>query len=190
MAPLGLDGPTLGKRHQHFNKLVKEGIANPQPQTNISLDNADVENLLKIDLACHNKDVDYIIAVFKTGDMLCLSRALAHSIWLITDPQYAHIINPDYLNSQLLPQMGVKAFAKLKKHVRHHIKDEVRAEQFYSDEKNTNDALKWLPYCSVTFIETNVEKHIDNLKLRTLNGCVKDLSTYLRLFQNTYNTTK
>ncbi|XP_049699265.2 uncharacterized protein LOC110370842 [Helicoverpa armigera] len=179
MAPLGLDGLTLGKRHQHFNKLVKEGIANPQPQTNISLDNADVENLLKIDLACHNKDVDYIIAVFKTGDMLCLSRALAHSVWLITDPQYAHIINPDYLNSQLLPQMGVKAFAKLKKHVRHHIKDEVRAEQFYSDEKNTNDALKWLPYCSVTFIETNIEKHIDHLKLRTFKRlCERSINVF------------
>uniref|UniRef100_A0A2A4JK73 Uncharacterized protein n=1 Tax=Heliothis virescens TaxID=7102 RepID=A0A2A4JK73_HELVI len=167
MAPLDLDGATLGKRHQHYNKLVKEGIANPQPLTAISLDNTDVDNLLKIDLACHNKDVDYIIAVFKTGDMLCLSRALARSTWLITDSQYAHIINPDYLNSQLLPQMSVKAFAKLKKHVRHHIQDEVRAEQFYSDEKNAIDALKWLPSCSVSFIENNVEKHIDHLKLRT-----------------------
>lgn len=178
MAPLDLEGGTLGERHQHYNKLLKTAIDNRQPVADFTLDDADVENLLKIDLACHNRDVDYIINVFKRGDMLCLSRALAQSTWLITDPKYAHIINPDYLHTQLLPHMSTKAFIKLNKHIRHNIQDEARAEQFYLHEKKLTDAIKWLPRCSVTFIEAKIDKH-ENYKLRTFKRlCEKSKNVF------------
>ncbi|KAJ8711302.1 hypothetical protein PYW07_008544 [Mythimna separata] len=182
MAPLDLQGDTLGERHQNYNKLLKTAIDNQQPVADFTLDDNDVEKLLKIDLACNNKNVDYIIDVFKRGDMLCLSRALAQSIWLITDPQYAHIINPDYLRTQLLPNMSTKAFIKLNKHIRHNIQDETRAEQFYLQEKKITDAYKWLPRCSVAFIEANIAKHVTHCKLRTFKRLCEKSPNIFEIF--------
>lgn len=179
MAPLDLNGGTLGERHQHYNTLLKTAIANQQPVANFTVDDTDIEKLLKIDLACHNRDVDYIINVFKYGDMLCLSRALAQSLWLVTDPKYADVINPDYLHIHLVPYMSTKAFIKLNKYIRHNIQDEARAEQFYLHEKKLTDAVKWLPRCSVDFIESKIEKHVDHCKLRTFKRlCEKSKSIF------------
>lgn len=167
MAPLDLEGGTLGQRHKHYNKLLKETISSGQPVSAFTLGDNDVENLLKIDQACHARDIDFIVSVFKSGDMLCVSRALARSPWLVTDSQYANIINSDYVHTQLFPYMSTKAFIKLIKHIRLNIQDEVRAEQFYLHEKKDTDALRWLTKCSASFIEAKIEKHIDNMKVRT-----------------------
>lgn len=179
MAPLDLDGDTLGKKHQHYNKLLKEAIDNGQTVSDFKLEDNDIENLLKIDLASHNKDVDYILSVFKCGDMLCVSRAITQCTWLITEQQYANIINPEYLHTQLLPHMNTKAFIKLNKHIRHNIKDEARAENFYLHEKQLTESIKWLPHCSVSFIENNVAKHVDHIKVRTFKRlCEKSITIF------------
>ncbi|KAJ8712961.1 hypothetical protein PYW08_008265 [Mythimna loreyi] len=182
MAPLDLQGETLGERHQNYNKLLKTALDNREPLADFTSDDNDVEKLLKIDLACNNRNVDYIINVFKFGDMLCLSRALAQSTWLVTEPQYAHLINPDYLHAQLLQHMSTKAFIKLNKHIRHHIQDEARAEQFYLHEKKLTDAFKWLPSCSVAFIEANIEKHVHDCKLRTFKRLCEKSPNIFEIF--------
>ncbi|XP_022831520.1 uncharacterized protein LOC111359991 [Spodoptera litura] len=187
MAPLDLEGGTLGQRHEHYNKLLKEAISSGQPVAAFTLGDNDIENLLKIDQACHARDVDFIVSVFKCGDMLCVSRALARSPWLVTDPQYANIINSNYVHTELFPYMNTKAFIKLIKQIRLNIQDEVRAEQFYLYEKKDTDALKWLPKCSASFIEANIEKHINNLKIRTYKRlCEKTDKIFEIVLEKTY----
>ncbi|CAD0204409.1 unnamed protein product [Chrysodeixis includens] len=134
MAPQDLDGETLGEKRKNYNKLLKEAIANNEAVPSFKLSESDVQNLFNIDLACHNRDVNYILEVFKCGDLLCVSRAIAQSTWLVTEQQYSNIINPEYIRKELYPYMNTKAFNKLHKHIRHNIKDEARAEQFYLQE--------------------------------------------------------
>ncbi|KAH9641477.1 hypothetical protein HF086_006093 [Spodoptera exigua] len=182
MAPLDLEGGTLGQKHAHYNKLLKEAISSGQHVSAFTLGDNDIENLLKIDQACHVRDVDFIVSVFKCGDILCVSRALARSRWLITDPQYANIINADYVHTQLFPYMSTKAFIKLIKQIRLNILDEERAEQFYLHEKKDTDALKWLPKCSANFIEANIEKHFNNLKMRTFKRLCEKTNKIFEIF--------
>ncbi|XP_075983459.1 uncharacterized protein LOC142981430 [Anticarsia gemmatalis] len=159
MAPKELEGSSLREKHRHYNKLLKDSINANQPLTDINYEDSDLENLLKIDLACRAKDVQYILNVLKSDDMLYVSKAIARSTWMITDQQYAGIINPQYLQSELFPNMTIKAINKFKRHIRLNIKDETRAESFYLNEKSDIDAAKWLPYCSVDFIGKNVVDH-------------------------------
>lgn len=161
MAAVELEGETLGQKHKDYNTKLQELITTcTSPASKIGDD--DINTLLKIDVASHNKDVEYILEMLKSDDMLYVSRALSQSTWLITDQAYANIINPDYIKTNLYPNMTIKAALKLKKHIRHNIKDETRAEQFYLSETNITDALKWLPYCSVKFIEIKIRDYMQS----------------------------
>ncbi|PZC83488.1 hypothetical protein B5X24_HaOG207471 [Helicoverpa armigera] len=158
MSPLTLDGDTLGEKHKHFNKLVQEAIANKQYEPrNISDEDSDIDNLLKINIAAKTRNVDYIIQVIKSNDMLYAATAIKKSRWLVTEAQYAHIINPEYLHTQLLPSMNTKTFNKLMLHIRLHLKDEKRVETFYDYLKDTDGACKWLQNCSIPFIENVIK---------------------------------
>nr|XP_049699261.1 uncharacterized protein LOC110370842 isoform X5 [Helicoverpa armigera] len=160
MPPLTLDGDTLGEKHKHFNKLVQEAIANKQYELrNISDEDSDIDNLLKINIAAKTRNVDYIIQVIKSNDMLYAATAIKKSRWLVTEAQYAHIINPEYLHTQLLPSMNTKTFNKLMLHIRLHLKDEKRVETFYEYLKDTDGACKWLQNCSIPFIENAIKNH-------------------------------
>lgn len=184
MAPQELEGENLGDKHRTYNKILQQQLATQQINLDaVKLDDSDVNNLLKIDIASHNKDVAYILNVLQSDDLFYVSKALAKCTWLVTDQKYANIINPDYLQSELYPKMTTKAVIKLKKYIRHHIKDESRAEMFYSNEKVKSDAIKWLPYCSVPFIENNVLNHnilYDNpMKLRLFKRlCEKSITIF------------
>lgn len=158
MPPLTLEGDTLGKKHQHFNKLVEDAITNKQYElSKINTNDGDIENLLKIDIASKTRNVNFIIEVFKSNDMLYASKAIKKSTWLITDLQYADIINPKYLHTRLFPNMTTKAVNKLMLHIRLNLKDDNRVETFYEYLKETDDAYKWLQNCSIPFIENVIQ---------------------------------
>ena len=162
MPPLTLEGDTIGEKRRLFNKLVEDAIADENYKLrNISSDDSDVENLLKIEIASRNRNVDYIIEVLKSNDMLYAATAIKKSTWLITDPQYAHIINPVYLHTQLLPSMNTKTFHKLMLHIRHNLKDETRVETFYEYLKGSDSSYKWLQHCSIPYIENIIKNESD-----------------------------
>ncbi|XP_072934426.1 uncharacterized protein [Epargyreus clarus] len=181
MAPEILEGDTLGEKHRYYNKFIKDlSKDGSQEIQKINYNEPDLNNLCKIDIAANKKSVEYIMEILKCEDMLYVSRAIKQSLWLITDKEYAHIINPGYLYSQLLPQMTSKAGNKLILNIRLNLRDEERVEEFYNyyeEKKELETALKWLPNCSPLFIEKAVEKHfkkIPNVVIRKL--CKKSLN--------------
>ncbi|CAK1590340.1 unnamed protein product [Parnassius mnemosyne] len=188
MAPLQLQGNTLGEKHKYYNKLVQELIDKQRPEylAKINYDEPDLDNILKIDIASSNKNVEYILEVFKCEDMLYVSRAIKQSIWLVTDEQYAHIINPKYLQSQLFPHMSSKAINKLMLYIRMNLKQENRVEEFFNFYKEIDVAvaLKWLPNCSLEFIQNAIKTYADIFKVQLLKRlCEKSiilLETYVK----------
>ncbi|XP_063627870.1 uncharacterized protein LOC134799406 [Cydia splendana] len=165
MAPLVLEGATLGKRHQHYNQLLKDVAPTNDKPAKIDYNKTDIENLFNIDLASKIRDLEYILDVLKGEDMLYVSRAIKRSNWLYTDAQYAHIIDPEYLHSELFPQMMPKASSKFLLHIRLTLKNEAMVEKFfqYFKEKNLKTAIKWLPNCPMNAVEEAVKKH--NVKI-------------------------
>lgn len=183
MAPLELDGNTLSEKHRHYNKLVDEALKSNEALRPLQSADDDIQNLIKIDVACRARNVDYILEVFKSEDELYVSKAIKRSTWLITDPQYAHIINPEYLYTNLYSQMTLKAFNKLMLNVRLHLKDEKRVEAFYDyiNEKDVKLARKWLQNCSVSFVE-RVVKDIEEVQKDYI-----DTSVHQRLFKKSFS---
>ncbi|XP_022831492.1 uncharacterized protein LOC111359975 isoform X2 [Spodoptera litura] len=158
MPPLTLEGDTVSKKRRHFNKLVTDtAVSEHYELTPINETDSDIDNLLKIEIACKSRNVDYVIEVMKSKDMLYAATAIKKSTWLITDPQYANIINPEYLHTQLKPYMTTKAFNKLMLHIRLNLKDETRVEVFYEHCKDTDSACRWLQNCSIPFIENVIK---------------------------------
>ncbi|XP_075983549.1 uncharacterized protein LOC142981486 [Anticarsia gemmatalis] len=175
MPPQTLDGETLGEKHRHFNKLVQDAVTNEQFQlSQINSEHGDIHNLLNIDIACRARNVQYIIEVLKCDDMLYVSRAIKRSTWLITEQTHAHIIDPEYLYTQLFPHMLTKAINKLLLHIRLHLKDERRIEAFYDYLKDDQpkEAAKWLLTCSIPFTE-KVLKNRRNITLKLFKRLCK-----------------
>lgn len=190
MPPLTLEGATLGQRQHHFNKLVNDAVAQKVPFHEIKIDEkSDIDQLYKIDIANKNRIADYILETLKSDDMLHVSRARAEqSAWLITDPEYSRVVNPQYLNNILFPQMTAKASSKMMLHVRLHLKDEYRVEQFYNYYESKDlpkIALKWLPNCSLKLIIEVVAKkpqEIDkNLFKRLCERSIKVLELFVEI---------
>lgn len=157
-----LPDDTLGEKHRHHNKLVNDAVKKNVNQqiTAINYEEPDMNNLYKIDIACYNRNVEYILEALKCEDMLYVSRVIKRSTWLITDPQYSYIINPEYLHDNLHPKMTSQAFNKLILHVRLNLEDEKRVEAFFNYYKeDLQKAFKWLPGCSISFIENIIRKH-------------------------------
>ncbi|KAJ8711299.1 hypothetical protein PYW07_008541 [Mythimna separata] len=176
--PMTLEGDTLGEKRRHFNKLVGDAIADKHYELcNIRADDSDLDNLLKIDIACKTRNVDYIMEVMKSTDMLYAATAIKKSTWLITEQQYAHIINPEYLHTQLLPSMNPKSFNKLMLHIRLNLKDETRVETFYEYLKGQENAYKWLQNCSIPFTK-NVIQNERLIPLSLFKHWKKDIRKY------------
>lgn len=188
MAPVKLEGPTLGHKHRNYNKIVQDSTANQARDAleDINFNEDDVNNLVKVDIASANRNVDYILGILKGNDMLYASRALTQSSWLITDNTYAHIINPEYLHSHFIPNMMAKAANKMMLHIRLNLRDEKRVEDFfnYYEPFDLKTALKWLPHCSVAFMKIKVEKYSNDMDPNLLKRlCEKShhiLEVYVR----------
>ncbi|CAH0713685.1 unnamed protein product, partial [Brenthis ino] len=192
MAPLVIEGSTLGQKHRSYNNIVNDAIKDKlnQEVADINYEESDLDNLFKIDIACKNRNVEYILKILKGADMLYISRAIKRSTWLITDPQYAYIVNPTYLFTELFPQMTSKAINKFILHIRLNLKDEKRVEEFfnYYKEQDLQTAFKWLPHCSTKFIENVIEKNADNIPNRLLTRlCDKSISFLVIFFKHSKN---
>lgn len=160
MAPLSQEGDrTLGLKHRNHNKLLEKALADGVKPEKLSPDDSDLENLLKIDIASRQRNVEYILEVLKSEDMLYVSRAIKQSEWLVTEQQYADIINPEYLHTHLFPQMTTRASLKLMLHIRINLKNEARINEFYKyyKKKDAKQAQKWLPKCSPALIEEELK---------------------------------
>ncbi|XP_045504874.1 uncharacterized protein LOC123701437 [Colias croceus] len=179
---------TLGQKHRQFNKAVQNAIENnPNEEIeDIDYNKPDIDNLFKIDFACRTKNVDYLLKVLKCEDMLYVSRAIKHSVWLITDPKYTHIVNPEYLHIELFPYMLCAARNKLLYSIRVNLKDPVRNEAFlnYLKDVDLNLAMKWLPNCSLEFILAKLEEDIyripDDIFLRIFCVSAETLNLYIK----------
>ncbi|CAH2237055.1 jg9546 [Pararge aegeria aegeria] len=63
-APIELEGRNLGEKHKHFNQLVKEATATQTYKIDeFNVEEGDIKNLLKIDVANKKRDVNYILKV-------------------------------------------------------------------------------------------------------------------------------
>lgn len=187
MAATTLKDDTLGKKHQEYNNLLNKALAvveNTKEIKDIDFDEPDINNLLQIDIACHNKNVEYILKVLKSDDMLYVSRAIRNSIWLITEKQYESIINPDYLETTLFPEMTTKACIKLQKSIIHNLSDESRREIFYEKENCDETRVKWLLGCSVPFIEKNIEKQYKYLNPNLIKRFCEKSVTIFKVLSN------
>lgn len=186
MALQDMKNESLGVKHKNYNKLVNDAIAENKTldETEFKPGEQDLENLMKIDIARNQKDVDYIISVLKCKDMLYVSRALYKSQWLVED-QYEHIINPQHLRDQLFPQMTTIAGIKLTKFIRQHLKNESRVEEFLKSETDPKVAAKWLSRCSVPFIEKNIQTYMDHMKnLELKRLCEKSVTIFVAAMNN------
>ncbi|XP_041971535.1 uncharacterized protein LOC121727650 isoform X3 [Aricia agestis] len=184
MAPLILEGKTLGEKHRHYNQFLSKVTGSPRKLLRIEYDKPDIDNLFKIDIACYQRDVQYILDVLKCEDMLYVSRAIRKCKWLITDNSYAAIINPEYLHNELFPQMTSKAKCKFILHIRLFLKDEKRVEQFFDFLKtyDLQSALKWLPNCSNLFIESIMKTHATEIPLPLIKRLCEKSITFLDVY--------
>ncbi|XP_038212428.1 uncharacterized protein LOC119832758 isoform X1 [Zerene cesonia] len=176
-----LEGSHLGARHKHLNNLAVQSSDNYCFDT-VDLKDGDVVNLIKIDIAGRNRNVDYILKVLKCEDLLYVSRAINRSEWLIAESQYKHIINSEYLHQTLFPQMTSKAVVKLSKYIKLHLKDSERVEQFYKHEEDPKKAAQWLPHCSVDFINLCINKHTDHIDMTLLKRLCEKTIKVLEVF--------
>ncbi|CAF4763859.1 unnamed protein product [Pieris macdunnoughi] len=157
-----IQGETQGQKHKNFNKLVLKAVGNKKVfNYTIDYEDTDIENLLKVDVACHTRNVDFVLEVFKCEDILFVSRAIRHGTWLV-EPEYAHVINPQYLYSQLFPYIMSEARNKLLLLIRLNLRDPKRIEYFfnYLEKTDTNAAMKWFPKCSIQFILSRLHNNI------------------------------
>ncbi|XP_041971531.1 uncharacterized protein LOC121727650 isoform X1 [Aricia agestis] len=185
MPPLELEGCHLGEKHKSYNVLVKKTTKGERVVNldGFKEDDDDITNLLKIDIASCQRNVEYILKVLVCNDMLYVSKVLKKCNWLLVEKEYEHIINPQNLHEALFPKMCTKASIKLIKCLQRQLKDANRVEQFYEYEENVVKAVNWLPHCSLNFIENNLPKHIEHIKpvmLRRLcERSVKNLQVYI-----------
>ncbi|KAL0860552.1 hypothetical protein ABMA27_009923 [Loxostege sticticalis] len=176
MAPKILEGNNLGQRHRHYNTLLKTALASNQGETlgKVSHDDNDIDNFLKIDIASHNRDVNYILEVLKCKDLLYVTRVIKKSRWLITDDKYSHIVNPKYLHTELFPHMMQKL----------HLRDEKRVKQFYNYFKQLDrrSATKWLQYCPLQFALNEVRDHAVDVSESTLKRLCRRTVQFLEKY--------
>ncbi|KAG6443480.1 hypothetical protein O3G_MSEX002862 [Manduca sexta] len=142
-------GNSLNERHRELNSKVNQAVTNGVSFDNVKLQNekTDIDRLFKIDLANKKKNIDYIIETLKCGDSVYITRALKCQ-WLYQQ-EYAHIINPDYLEQCVFPEMPFKMRRKFLKLISQHMTDSDRAALFCSyciKMKLPEIALKFLWY--------------------------------------------
>ncbi|CAK1545750.1 unnamed protein product [Leptosia nina] len=186
----------LGLKHQKFNELVDNTVRTSTDITPIDYKDLDINNLLKIEVACRTRNINFILNILKCKNMLYVSRAIKLSTWLLTEDQYSHIINPDYIHTNLLPFMMWKAFNKLMLKIRLTLKDEGRVDGFfkYFEVRDLQRAFKWLPHCSPCVAEEAVEKYAEKIPFSVLKKfkygsncvyiyCKRDVCNYDELLQ-------
>lgn len=149
-----LTGKNLGERHKDLNAKVKEAREKRVDFDELKRtpEQSDVDKLFKIALASKYINIDYIVEVLKCGDPLYISKALK-CVWMYDD-KYAHIINPDNLQNNIIPFMSTKMKKKMLTAVSMHVRNESRAAEFYNYCMNIgcpNIAYKFLYFTNENF---------------------------------------
>ncbi|XP_045507870.1 uncharacterized protein LOC123703768 [Colias croceus] len=147
-----LVGENLGERHRCLNKLVTETCGKQTYDFPSLPENTPIERIFKIDVANRQKIVNYVLEALKDDDMLYVTRALK-STWLL-DTEHRNIINPDYLETVLFPEMIKPAVNKMKHWIQANLKDSERCQIFYEYYKSNFDkSINFLWCCSREFIK-------------------------------------
>ncbi|XP_030033018.1 uncharacterized protein LOC115449360 isoform X1 [Manduca sexta] len=127
-----LTGNSLNERHRELNTKVNQAVTNGLSFDEFKLQNekTDIDRLFKIDLANKKKELDYIIETLKCGDSVYITRALKCQ-WLYQE-EFAHIVNPDYLEQHVFPEMPFKMRRKFLKLISQNMNNSDRAALFCS----------------------------------------------------------
>ncbi|CAK1547692.1 unnamed protein product [Leptosia nina] len=149
-----LTGDTLGELHQELNFKAAEIFKNNANFDDIKSleEKSDVDQLFKIEVASKYKNMDYMLKILKGGDSLYISRALK-CVWMYDD-EYSHIINPEYLHSEVFHHMSLKMKTKMINSIAFHIRNPDRAAVFSLYCKNKRmkqQALKFFIFTSESF---------------------------------------
>lgn len=158
-----LTGKNLGERQHQLNEKVNEAAKDKINFDTVKqgTENSDVDKFFKIDLAAKYKDVEYILEILKCGDSLYICRALNKCDWLYDD-DFKHIINSDFLSTDILPSMSIKMKNLVLATVAINLKnDETRAIAFYiycTKNLMYNIALKFLIHTSISFKQDIIRK--------------------------------
>ncbi|XP_039761579.1 uncharacterized protein LOC120634821 [Pararge aegeria] len=167
--PLTLPGSTLQDKHRNLNSFVNEIF-----KKNISIqdilqqtETSPIDLIFKIDVASKYRNVEYILENLKNNDMLYVSRSLK-CFWILEN-EYCDIINPEFLENKLYPEMIKPAVNKMKHFVQLHLKDKERCQEFYNYYKSSfDDAFDFFRHCSNEFITTEFPNVIDKLSYKQL----------------------
>ncbi|XP_032524527.2 uncharacterized protein LOC116775686 [Danaus plexippus] len=172
--PVTLTGSNLRSRHREFNLIVNNICTSINCEDVESMPEiSSIDRLLKIDIASKQRHVEYILRNLKDDNMLFVSRALK-CFWLL-GPQYQNIMNPEYLESSLYPDMAQPAVNKMKHWLQTHLKDPQRCELFYIYYKSDFDAaFKFFWHCSNQFILSELSNVIHKLSYAQLNLLVEN----------------
>ncbi|XP_073941226.1 uncharacterized protein [Choristoneura fumiferana] len=168
--PITLSGNTLGERHRQLNSLVNDAYKYSIPFKSIQdvPESSPIDRIFKIDLASKHRDVDYIVQNLKDTDMLYVSRALKCT-WLL-DSDYSHIINPDFLEDALFPEMITPAINKMKHWIHYHLQDPERCRIFY-DYYTKSDfqlAINFLRNCCNEYLLEEFQNIMTRIKPKQL----------------------
>lgn len=126
-----LTGNSLGERQKHLNEIVNKATeANTFDKYKTESGNHDIDNIFLIDLAAKCKNIDFILEILKSGDIVHITRALNKCTWLCDD-ECANIINVDNLQTHIFPLMSIKMKNKLLCMISINLKTASRSIDFY-----------------------------------------------------------
>ncbi|KAG6459256.1 uncharacterized protein LOC119188353 [Manduca sexta] len=178
-----LTGNSLNERHRELNTKVNQAVTNGVSFDEFKLQNekTDIDRLFKIDLANKKKELDYIIETLKCGDSVYITRALKCQ-WLYQE-EFAHIVNPDYLEQHVFPEMPFKMRRKFLKLISQHMTNSDRAALFCSyciKMKLPEIALKFLWYAPESKKVEVIKDHHIFIAVKDMVNIVGDSFTVAR----------
>lgn len=141
-----LSGNTLGERQKQLNEKVIQASVDDFNHYKAEAAAYDVDKMFLIDLASKGKNIDFILEIFKSGDIVHITRALNKSTWIGED-EYANHINVDNLHLNIFPLMSIKMKKKVLSVLSLVVMTENRCIDFYEycmKEKLINIAIKFL----------------------------------------------
>lgn len=185
--PITLVGDNLGMRHKYLNIIVNETSKKCSEFDAIKNipEKSPIDRLFKIDVASKLRNVEYILRNIKDDDMFYVSRALK-SKWLL-EKNYEDIINPEYLEQHLYPQMITTAVTKIQHWIHLNIYDETRCKLFfeYYQTRNFDLAFKFFLKCSKSCIESEFKTVIYKIRPHKLKVLCEKCPQIANIFFNT-----
>ncbi|CAB3245256.1 unnamed protein product [Arctia plantaginis] len=187
--PTTLSGDSLGERHRRLNLQVNEAATAGQVSAQdieALTEQTAVDRLIKIDIAIKLKNVDYIVKSLKDDDMLYVSRALKCK-WLL---ERRDIVNPNYLEDVLYPQMVLPAISKFKHWLYINLSDPVTCQEFYEYYKNIkfDFAVKFLRHCDNEFLLKEIPKILTQINPHYLKVLGEKCPKLVKIYYDSFSS--